>query len=245
MSPVAHPRGFMSQRFAIVLVLSVAVVVIAGCTGSAPPTSAVAPSSAAASPAAVSSAAAASPVPVRPVARVVPEPMASPVVGDVDGSPGRPELSIEPVTDQTLAVTIADPTAKAWRLVVSGTGEHGGDRWEIAVETGDVEPLITATEIRDGKVIDVMDLSGYADGTAATGGCHSTLPVCLESDGFRLPRDGDGRFSVRLELPDARTPLLIRGGTAGWPGEPFELGPWRDTAPFPWGETGRAATPQR
>jgi hypothetical protein len=217
----------MLPRLAPFLVASVAVIVIAGCSGTW---------TASLSSAAASSAATSSPGAARPVGRVLPEPTATPVVGDVNGSPGRPELSVEPVAANSFQVTISDPAARAWRLVVSGTGDHGGDRWEISVETGDVAPLITATEVRGGKVVDVMDLSGYADGTAAAGGCHSTLPVCLDSDGFRLPRDGDGLFSVRLELPDAHTPLLIRGGTAAWPGEPFVLGPWRDTAPFPWGE---------
>ena len=119
---------------------------------------------------------------------------------------------------------------------MAGVGERAGDRWEILVETGDVGPAITATEVRDGHVVDVMDLSGFADGTAAAGGCHGTLPVCLSSDGFRLPQDGDGRFSVQLVLPESgharwRSPA----GTATWPGEPFVLGPWTNTEPFPWG----------
>ena len=118
------------------------------------------------------------------------------------------QLSIEPVDDATIQATIVDATAKAWRLTVSGTGVLGDDRWEIAVETGDVGPVIVATEIVGGKVVDEMDLSGFADGTAAAGGCHSTLPVCLDSDGFRLPDDGDGTFSVRLCSCRARSRSL-------------------------------------
>ena len=163
-------------------------------------------------------------------------PFATPVIGDVDGTHRGPELTIEPVGDGTIRVTLDDPGAKAWRLVVTGTGELGGDRWEIAVESGDTGPLISATEIVDGEVLDVMDLSGFADGTAAAGGCHSRLPVCLGSDGFRLPRDGDGQFSIQLQLPDAHTPLVVRGATAAWEGEPFALGPWHETDAFPWGE---------
>ena len=95
--------------------------------------------------------------------------------------------------------------------------------------------MITATEIVGGRRVDEMDLSGFEDGTAAAGGCHSTLPVCLDSDGFRLPDNGDGTFSVRLHL-QGQVPLMVRGATAGWPGEPFILGPWQETSTFPWGE---------
>ncbi len=48
--------------------------------------------------------------------------------------------------------------------------------------------------------------------------------------------EGDGLFSVRLDLPEAQVPLVIRGGTATWDGEPFVLGPWHDTEAFAWGE---------
>ncbi len=171
-----------------------------------------------------------------PASPVVPEPTKAPVIGEVDGSADGPQLTIVTVDQDTIQATIEDPAAKAWRLVVSGTGELGSDRWEIVVETGDVAPDITATEIRDGRVVDVMDLSGFYDGTAVAGGCHSSLPVCLDSAGFVLPHGGNGLFSVRLELPQAQVPLVIRGGTAGWDGEPFILGPWHDTDPFPWGE---------
>ena len=163
-------------------------------------------------------------------------PQAPPVIGGVDGASQGPQLTIETIDADTIQATIEDPEAKAWRLVVSGTGELGGDRWEIVVETGDVAPDITATEIREGRVVDVMDLSGFYDGTAVAGGCHSSLPVCLDSAGFVLPHDGNGRFSARLELPEAQVPLVIRGGTASWESEPFVLGPWHDTEPFPWGE---------
>jgi hypothetical protein len=173
-----------------------------------------------------------------PAPALVPGATASPDAGNVHGTASGPELTIEMVDAETIRATIEDPAAKAWRLVVAGVGERTGDRWEILVETGDVGPSITATEVRGGHVVDVMNLSGFVDGTAAAGGCHGTLPVCLSSDGFRLPQDGDGRFSVQLVLPEPGTPLSVTGGTATWPGEPFVLGHWTDTEPFPWGANG-------
>ncbi len=80
-----------------------------------------------------------------------------------------------------------------------------------------------------------MDLSGFEDKTAAAGGCHATLGVCIDSEGFRLPRNGDGRFAVRLGIADAAIPFTITGSSAGWPGEPFILGPWATAEPFTWG----------
>ena len=220
----------MSPRLAPVLAASMALLV-AACTAGAPtgsgptfdPARSVAPTP--------------RPLPTHaPVSLAPALPAATPIIGDVVGKRGGPELTVEPVGGAAMQVTLEDAAAKAWRLTVAGVGEHGGDRWEIAVETGDVGPSITATEIVDGKTVDVMDLSGFVDGTAAAGGCHSTLPVCLDSDGFRLPDNGDGRFSVRLQLPDAHTPLTIRGATAAWDGQPFVLGPWHTTEAFPWGE---------
>jgi hypothetical protein len=221
----------MSPRFAPAIVASVALILVAGCAG----TASSLPSHGVPSP--VSHAPNPTPFPIAE-RTPAPEPSATPVIGDtgdVDGAKGGPELVIEPVGDDTIQATIQDPEAKAWRLVVAGTGDLGGERWEIAVETGDVAPIVTATEISDGRVVDTMDLSGFVDGSAAAGGCHATLPVCIDSDGFRLP-DGDGLFSIRLGLPEGQVALVVRGATAGWDGEPFVLGAWRETEPFPWGE---------
>jgi hypothetical protein len=172
---------------------------------------------------------------ITPDAQPDPTPATTPIVGDVDGAIGGPELTIEQVDDDTIIATLDDPEAKAWRIVVAGTGDRGGERWEIVVETGDIGPVITATEVHDGVEGEVMDLTGFWDGTATAGGCHSTLPVCIDADGFDVP-EGDGRFAARLELPEAMVPLTISGGTAGWDGEPFILGPWQETEVFAWGE---------
>ena len=83
--------------------------------------------------------------------------------------------------------------------------------------------------------MDELDLSGVWDGTAIAGGCHATLPICLDSDSFRLPDNDDGTFSVRLHLDDAGAALEVQGAAAYWDGEPFILGPWHATESFPWG----------
>ena len=219
----------MFPRFSLALAASLALVAVAACAGTpGAPSSSPSPEA----PAVVFPRL--TPVPV-PNSTWTPGPVATPIVGGVDGSAGGPELIIEPLDDDTIQATLEDPDAKAWRLVVAGTGDLGRDSWEIVVETGDVGPAITATEFRGGVLVDTLDLTGFWDGTAAAGGCHSSLPVCLGSDGFRVP-EGDGVFSVRLDLPEGQVPLVIRGGTAGWPGEPFILGGWHDTEPFAWGE---------
>lgn len=219
----------MSPRLAPVITVSVAVLVVAACAASAGLSvpSARAPSTPASTPAS-------RPTP-GPTGPAPSSENPSPDSGGVDQD-GRPLLSIELVKPDTIQATLEDPKAKAWRLVVQGVGDLAGDRLEIVVETGDVGPSIEATEIRAGKVVDVMDLSGFSDGTAAAGGCHGTLPVCIDSDGFRLPTDGDGTFSVRLTLLGHDTPLRVTGATATWPGEPFVLGPWTETEAFPWAE---------
>ena len=102
-------------------------------------------------------------------------------------------------------MTLRDPAAKAWRLVVSGTGARAADRWEILVETGDVQPLITAREVRGGDVVDVMDLTGFSVGTAAAGGCHSTCSgSAWTPTGSRSPPMATARYPSALTLPGRR-----------------------------------------
>jgi hypothetical protein len=228
----------MSTRFAPAIAATIAILAVAACSGTVAP----APAVTAAPSAPLGHAPNPTPVPVPPAAtpeggsgQPSEEPTEQPNTGEVDGSGGGPQLTVVAVDEDTIQATIDDPAAKAWRLVIAGTGERGSDRWEIRVETGDVGPAISATEVVDGKVVDEMDLSGFGDGTAAAGGCHSTLAVCLDSDGFKVP-DGDGSFSLRLDLPQGQVPLLLRGGTARWDGEPFILGAWHDTTAFSWGE---------
>lgn len=163
---------------------------------------------------------------------VEPRPTATPNSGNIDS--GYPELSIVLAGKDALEVSLEDPNARSWLLTVAGTGAAAGDRMEIYVETGDVSPIVEMREVRGGEVVDTVILGGLEgeDGGAA-GGCHGTLPVCLSSDGVTFGEDGSGIVSIRLELPET-APLVITGATAGWPGEPFVLGPWTQTEPFDW-----------
>lgn len=215
----------MSPRAPLLLAVSAAALVLVACTGSS--TAAPVTTSTPAPPSAPD------PTPV-PGSTFLPEPTATPIVGGVDGDLRGPELTVILVDANTFMARIEDPAAKAWQLEVRGTGDRARDAWQITVEVGDVGPLIGATEIVDGQTIDELDLSGIWDGTAIAGGCHSTLPVCLDTDGFQLPENGDGRLSVELHLEDVTTALELRGAAAYWDGEPFILGPWHSTEAFPW-----------
>jgi len=218
----------LTPRRAPILAATIALFVVAACaTSSAAPSPRTADHPVATAPA---------PTPIVPasvVPSVTPSPTPPTDEGNVDGNV-FPQLTVETIDPSALRVTLDDPSARAWRLVIAGSGDLRYDRLEIEVETSDIEPVITAREIRDSEVVSEMDLSGYADGTAAAGGCHATLHVCIDSDGFRLPHNDNGRFRVRLSVADATGPLAITGSTAGWPGEPFILGPWVTTDTFNW-----------
>ncbi len=219
----------MTPRRAPLLIVTIALLAVAACTSSSVVSTPAAPSSGP-----VSTAPLPTPIPTPTVAPTsAPTPTPPTDEGNVDGDV-YPELTVETLDPATLRITLQDPSAKAWRLVIAGSGDLAYDRLEVEVETSDVAPVITAREIRDSEVVSEMDLSGYLDGTAAAGGCHGTLHVCVDSDGFRLPRNGNGRFRMQLSVADASGPLAITGATAGWPSEPFILGPWVTTDTFPW-----------
>ncbi|HET7727112.1 MAG TPA: hypothetical protein VFK54_07275 [Candidatus Limnocylindrales bacterium] len=151
--------------------------------------------------------------------------------GNVDGR--FPELTVERNTDGSLHVAVTDPQARAWRIVVRGIADRADDALELVAEVGDVALAVTVREIDGAAVVDELDLTGLGgDGTAASGGCHRALPVCFGSNGIVLPAEGAATFGVDLALLDPRTPLAISGATSTWPGEPFVLGPWRETRPF-------------
>ena len=218
----------MPSRFAPVIAAAVVLFAAAACAGAA-----VSP----ASPTAVRPPAVVpTPTPVAtPIAEPTPTPSAN--AGDVESQGRGAELTVEFPKPDLLDVTLEDSEAKAWRVIVTGTGDRATDRMEVVVEAGDVGPVITATEVQQGEVVGSIDLSNYFDETMAAGGCHHTLNVCIDSSSFRFSDDGTGRLRIRIQMPDpAAGRLLVTGGTAGWPGEPFVLGPWTDTESFPWGE---------
>ena len=160
---------------------------------------------------------------------------ASPDDGNVDGValPGADGRARRRRTHPAARSRIRPPRpgASSWRGRRRAAPATGSS---IEVETGDVGPLITATEVRDGRVVDEMDLSGFADGTAAAGGCHAHAAGVHRLG--RVPPAGRTATAVLgPPLRDRRAPAADRSpaAPAAWPGEPFVLGPWIDTEPFP------------
>jgi hypothetical protein len=151
--------------------------------------------------------------------------------GDVDGvQEGAPELAIESDGPDSLEISVADSTAKAWRIRISGT--DSADRLELIVETGDIVPAIHVDEIVGNEVVSTDDLTRMPDEpTVAAGGCHRTVDVCFSSDGIHLD-DTDGVLTARFTFRDPSARIAITGSTAGWPAEPFILGDWHDSQTF-------------
>jgi len=177
------------------------------------------------------------PVPAQPNLTPVPGSTEEPVVtpapreGDVEGvQEGTPELGIESAGPDSLDITVADSTAKAWRIRISGTNRS--DRLELIVETGDVAPGIHVDEIVGDEVVSTDDLTAMPDEpTVAAGGCHRTVGVCFASDDIHLD-DAKGILTARFTFRDPSAPIAITGSTADWPAEPFILGDWHDSQTF-------------
>jgi hypothetical protein len=143
---------------------------------------------------------------------------------------GRPELVVESVDTDRIRVTVTDPEAKAWRIIVAT--RDGQDRMELYVESGDIVPGIRVDAIVGGQVVGTDDLTRMPDDpTVAAGGCHPSVMVCWASFDIETPGP-EGALSVILGLPEPSAQFSITGGTAGWPGEPFILGEWRDSLTF-------------
>ena len=164
-----------------------------------------------------------------PPATAPPSPR-DPNQGDVKGvQAGAPELVIESAGPDSLRITDLDGAAKAWRIAVASRDSR--DRLEIVVETGDVVPGIRVDEIVAGRVVGSDDLTRMPeDPTVLAGGCHRTLEVCYSSDEVGV-REGQGIAAI-LTFRDPKIEFSIVASSATWPGEPFILGPWHDSAPF-------------
>ena len=223
----------MSPRFAPVLVAVIAASVAAGCVAAEPPTRVLVPPPSSVSEAPPSTSPGTTPAPSPSPATGAVEPTAIPEEGNVEDLPMGPVLSVESSGKRSIIVTLDDLDAKAWRIIVAGIGDYADDRLTVTVETGDVAPVITLVETQAGRVVDSTNLSGFGDPTTTAGRCHPSLGVCVDADGIRLPVNGDGRLSIELARSDG-TSLVVTGETAGWPGEPFILGTWTPTEPFPW-----------
>lgn len=149
-------------------------------------------------------------------------------------APVGPVLSVEPVGALAIRVTLSDPAAKAWRLVVAGTGASAGDRWALTVETGDVFPVIMTRDTIGGVDEAAREQPGLEAGDGHGRVCALSVPVCVRSASVVLPADGNGTLVLEMARTDTTTPLRLSGATAIWPGDPFVLGPWTTTEAFPW-----------
>ncbi|MFL5756354.1 MAG: hypothetical protein ACJ77N_08660 [Chloroflexota bacterium] len=212
----------MPTRLALVVPV---LVIIAGCssTGAAPSGGVLGANATPVAAAQSGSLAAAASSAAAPTSR--PSPLAP------SAAAGGPHLAVTLVRD-SIRASVTDTAAKAWRIVIGGgTGDANAapDRLEIVVETSDVEAAVHVDEYVGGRLVDENDVtSQVGDATAAAGGCHRTLGVCYSSGSIRVPHR-DGRLTVDV-TPTEQHPLIVSGGSARWPGEPFILGPWRTTS---------------
>ena len=208
--------------------LAVLALALAACAGSV---TFVAPSEPSSAPTTTHLAPVATPLPA-----VTPSPRAataSPNTGNVD-APGAPDFSVEPVGSQTIRVTLVDADAKAWQLVVTGAGSRAADSWTLTVETGDVGPGITTNETKAGAGGDPVEQTALELGDASGRVCAATIPVCVIATSVVLPDGGNGTLVLDLVRTDTALPLAVSAATAGWPSDPFVLGPWTTTEAFPW-----------
>jgi hypothetical protein len=170
--------------------------------------------------------------------RPTPIPTAMPDSGNVD-APVTPALSVEPVGAVAIRITLADPAAKAWRVTVadagSSLGSAGASSWSLTIDTGDVAPVITTTDTLNDVAGEPQEQPGLEAGTTTGRVCSVAVPVCIRAASVVLPRDGNGTLVLEIGKTDTAATLAVTGATAGWPTDPFALGPWTTTAAFPWG----------
>lgn len=202
----------LTPRRPILAVIAL-VLVVAGCASGAAQPSAAGPSA-----------------PAEPTDSLRPSapPRTLPPTGNT-GSP-YPELSV--TTDGPgYVVELVDPTARAWRIVVAGTGFLAADRLELLVEIADIQAAVQVSTVIAGETVEISDLGGIlSTPTSAAGGCHPTLQICYSSGGIGIDLE-TGSVGLILERLEAGS-FTILGETATWPGEPFILGPWKATDPL-------------
>jgi hypothetical protein len=209
-----------SRRRAVLLLPIALALLVGACTSSAAPVSPPTPTDPPPSATPLPS------VPTLPPTGSEPPLVSKPPTGNTDER--YPELAISGGEPGHI-VELTDPTAKAWRIVVSG--QNPDDRLELLVEVGDIVVGVIVTTVVDGRVVDELDLSGMVGNpTAAAGGCHPVLEACYSSGGIDIDLDA-GRVGLIVERIGPAS-FEIVGSTAGWPDQPFVLGPWRSTAPF-------------
>jgi hypothetical protein len=184
-------------------------------------------------PAAANHVATLGPTAVAAVPTARPLPTATPDSGNVD-APVAPELSVEPQTANTIGVTLVDKNAKAWQIVVHGTGDRASNSWVLSIETGDVAPVITTTETKKGVEAQPEEQPSLEMGVTTGKVCSTSLPMCVRLASVRLPRSGNGTLVLALTRTDPAAAMSVAGATARWPTDPFVLGPWTTTEAFPW-----------
>lgn len=210
-------------------IVLVAILALDACSGAVAPAAPAVSSASATPPATLASSA-----PTSSSAAMAPAATATPDSGNVD-APVTPGLSVETVGALGIRVTLADPAAKAWRVTVAGAVGDTADSWTLTVETGDVAPVITTVETVNGIVGEPQEQTGLETGDATGRICSVAVPACVRAGSVVLPHDGNGTLVLEISRTDIVTALDVTCATAGWPAEPFVLGPWTTTAPFPWG----------
>jgi hypothetical protein len=113
----------------------------------------------------------------------------------------------------------------AWRIRLVPPG--GDERTDFIVRAGDIawSAVVRHWKRSGGRwlIVDRQLIVGTPDGLAPAGGENGGLR--WHSADFRLPRDGDGRFAVTVELTadgDYRAVCAVREAV-----EAFSYGPWQ------------------
>jgi hypothetical protein len=200
----------LSHRLAIILPLAIA----AACTAPTAGTTSTSPASpgqstpSGAAPSAASSTAA--PAHTLPVTSAVGE-----------TTPGRPDVSVEPLGSNRYRVTVADQEAKVWRLTIRPADGSTTAVLRVVVTTGDIRYSVDATVVTPGAGLRHVHVRGSSAVL-----CEPTMGACLAAHGVRTPGN-PSRHAASFEITiDPDHAVAVTGSTAGWDTEPFVRGPW-------------------